>query len=177
MYVTVRSALPLGTVQSTVRSTVNAIDPNVPVFEPRTLDERVGVSLAPRRLTMIVLTGLAALSLALAVFGLYGVISYAVSQRTTEFGIRVALGAQPWHVRGMVLRQGLMLALIGVGVGVVAALLATQALSSLIFGISTRDPLSFVGAAVALTAVTALASYLPARRATKVSPLETLRGC
>jgi predicted permease len=176
MYVAVRSALPLATVQRLVRSSVAAIDPNVPVFEPRTLDERIGVSLAPRRLAMTVLTGLAALSLVLTVFGLYGVISYAVSQRSTEFGIRVALGAQPRHVRGLVLRQGLTLAFLGVGVGVVAAFAATRALGSLIFGVSARDPMSFVGAVVILVVVTGLASYVPARRATRVSPLETLRG-
>jgi len=176
MYVTVRSALRLAAVQASVRQAVGAIDPNVPLFEPRTLEERIGVSLAPRRLAMTVLTGLAALSLVLAVLGLYGVISYAVSQRTTEFGIRVALGAQPRDVRGMVLRQGLALGVVGVVVGLAAALLATQALSTLIFGISARDPLSFVGAAIALTAVTVVAAYIPARRATSVSPLETLRS-
>jgi putative ABC transport system permease protein len=176
MYVAVRSALPLATVHAIVRQAVRETDPSVPVFESRTLDERIGVSLAPRRLTMTVLTGLAALSLALAVFGLYGVISYAVSQRSMEFGIRMALGARPVDVRGMVLKQGLVLALIGVAIGLAGALLATQALSTLVFGVSTRDPLSFAGAALALTIVTAIASYIPARRATTVSPLETLRG-
>jgi putative ABC transport system permease protein len=176
MYLTVRSALPLATVQSIVRSTVNSIDPNVALFEPRALEDRIGASLAPRRLTMTVLTGLAALSLILAVFGLYGVISYAVSQRTTEFGIRLALGAQPSDVRAMVLKQGLLLGAAGVIVGLVTALFATHALSSLVFGISTRDPISFIVAAAALILVTALASYVPARRATGVSPLETLRG-
>ncbi|MEX2151942.1 MAG: ABC transporter permease [Gemmatimonadaceae bacterium] len=175
MYVTVRSALPLATVQGIVRSELNAIDGNVPLFEARMLDERIGVSLAPRHLTMTVLTGLAVLSLALAVFGLYGVVSYAVSQRTTEFGIRIALGAQSADVRGMVLKQGLALGLVGVVVGLAAALLATRALSSLIFGISARDPVSFVGAALVLTVVTVVAAYIPARRATAVSPVETLR--
>jgi putative ABC transport system permease protein len=163
-------------VQRLVRSELAAIDPNVPLYEARMLDERIGISLAPRRLAMTVLSALAALSLALAVFGLYGVISYAVSQRTTEFGIRVALGAQASDVRGMVLRQGLALGIVGVVVGLLAALFATQALSALIFGVSPRDPMSFAGAAVSLMAVTLFAAYVPARRATAVSPMETLRS-
>jgi len=175
LYITVRSALPLATVQRLVRSELSAIDHTVPLYEARMLDERIGVSLAPRRLAMTVLTALAALSLALAVFGLYGVISYAVSQRTTEFGIRIALGAQAGDVRGMVLRQGLALGVVGVIVGLTAAVFATRALSALIFGVSARDPLSFAGAAIALTVVTVVAAYLPARRATAVSPVEALR--
>jgi ABC-type antimicrobial peptide transport system permease subunit len=176
MYITVRSALPLATVQSIVKSVVNQIDPNVPLFDARTLEERVGTSLAPRRLAMAVLTGLAVVSLALAVFGLYGVISYAASQRTTEFGIRLALGAQSRDVRLLVVKQGLVLAVIGVAVGVTAALFATQALSALIFGVSTRDPLTFAAAALLLTVVTGIASYIPGRRATRVSPVEALRA-
>jgi predicted permease len=175
LYLTVRSALPLATVQNLVRSELAAIDATAALYEARMLDERIGVSLAPRRLAMTVLSALAALSLVLAVFGLYGVISYAVSQRTTEFGIRVALGAQPSDVRGMVLRQGLALGIAGVAIGVAAALFATQALSALIFGVSARDPVSFVVAALTLVAVTLFAAFVPARRATAVSPVETLR--
>jgi putative ABC transport system permease protein len=176
LYVTVRSALPLATVQQLVRAELSAIDPNVALYEPRMQRERIGVWLAPRRLAMTVLTALAVLSLALAVFGLYGVISYAVSQRTTEFGIRVALGAPASAVRGMVLRQGLALGVTGVIVGVVAAFFATQALAALIFGVSPRDPTSFAAAAIVLAAVSGLAAYIPARRATAVSPVETLRS-
>jgi putative ABC transport system permease protein len=176
MYIVARSPLPLPAIVPMIRNVVTSLDPNLPVFEPRMLDERIGESLAPRRLAMTVLTGLAALSLGLAVFGLYGVISYAVSQRTTEFGIRVALGAQTSDVRRMVIRQGLVLALAGVIVGVVAAFVATQALARLLFGVSTHDPLTFVGAPVILAAVAVVASYLPARRATRVSPLEALRS-
>jgi predicted permease len=174
-YLTVRSTLPLATVQSTVREIVREIDPNVALFEARTLDERISTTLAPRRLTMAVLSGLAALSLALALFGLYGVISYAVSQRRAEFGIRFALGAQPADVRRMVLREGLMLAAGGVAIGLAGAFLATGALTSLIYGVSPRDPLTLIGSALLLTVVTAVAAYIPARRATAVSPLETLR--
>jgi putative ABC transport system permease protein len=176
MYIVARTPLPLPAILPMIRNVVTSLDPNLPVFEPRMLDERIGESLAPRRLAMTVLTGLAALSLGLAVFGLYGVISYAVSQRTTEFGIRVALGAQTSDVRRMVIRQGLVLALSGVIVGIAAAFVATQALAKLVFGVSTHDPLTFVGAPVILAAVAIVASYLPARRATRVSPLEALRS-
>jgi predicted permease len=176
MFVAARTTLPLASVVPMLRNVVAAIEPTAPVYEPRMLDERIGRSLAPRRLAMTVLTGLAILSLGLAVFGLYGVISYAVSQRTTEFGIRVALGAQQSDVRRMVIGQGMLLAFVGVAIGLAAAFVATQALSKLLFGVSPRDPLTFVGAAIVLSAVAVLASYLPARRATRVSPLEALRS-
>jgi predicted permease len=176
MYIVSRTTLPLANVVPMVRNVVASIDPNLPLFEPRMLEERIGVSLAPRRLAMTVLTGLAALSLGLAIFGLYGVISYAVSQRTTEFGIRVALGAQSTDVRQMVIGQGVRLALIGVAIGMIAAFVATQALSRLLYGVSPRDPLTFAGAAIVLSSVAVVASYLPARRATRVSPLEALRS-
>jgi putative ABC transport system permease protein len=176
MYLVSRTSLPLPSVVPMIRNAVSAVDPNVPLYEPKELDDWVGESLAPRRLAMTVLSGLAALSLGLAVFGLYGVISYAVSQRTTEFGIRLALGAEPHDVRAMILKQGLALAILGVLVGVAAAFVATQTLTRLLFGVSAHDPLTFVGAPVMLAIVAGLASYLPARRATSVSPLEALRS-
>ena len=176
MYVVTRSPLPIAKIVPAMRSVIKAIDPNLPLYEPRMLDERIGASLAPRRLAMIVLTGLGVLSLGLAIFGLYGVISYAVSQRTTEFGIRMALGAQPSDVRQMVIRQGVMLALAGLAVGVAVAFVATQALAGLLFGVSSRDPLTFIGAPLVLGAIAVFASYLPARRATRVNPLDALRG-
>jgi ABC-type antimicrobial peptide transport system permease subunit len=125
---------------------------------------------------MLVLSGLAVLSLGLAVFGLYGVISYAVSQRTTEFGIRLALGAEARDVRGMVIREGAGLGLAGVVAGLGAAFLSTTALNKLLFGVSPHDPVTFVGGSLLLAVVAVVASYLPARRVTKVSPLEALRG-
>jgi putative ABC transport system permease protein len=176
MYVVTRTTLPTATVVSRVRGAIRAIDPNIPLFSTQTLDERIAGSLAPRRLAMIVLTGLAALSLGLAVFGLYGVISYAVSQRTREFGIRLALGARPTDVQSMVLRQGVMLALAGVVLGLSGAFIATRALSNLLFGVSTRDPFTFIVGPVVLATVAVAASYLPARRATKTNPLDALRS-
>jgi predicted permease len=174
-YVVARTSLPLSSVVPMIRNTVTSIDPNLPVYEPRMLDEWIGRSLAPRRLAMSVLTGLAALSLGLAVFGLYGVISYAVSQRTTEFGIRVALGAQAGDVSGMVVREGIVLAGIGIAIGVAVAFAVTQALAGLLFGVSARDPLTFIAGPLVLGVVAAIASWIPARRATRVSPIEALR--
>jgi len=176
MYVVTRTTLPMATVVSRVRGALQAIDPNIPLFSARTLDERIAGSLAPRRLAMIVLTGLAALSLGLAVFGLYGVISYVVTQRTREFGIRIALGARPADVQGMVLRQGVLLAFVGVALGLAGAFVATRALSNLLFGISARDPFTFIAVPLVLAAVAVAASYLPARRATKADPLQALRS-
>ena len=176
MYVVSRTTLPTATIVSRVRGALQAIDPNIPLFSTRTLDERIAVSLAPRRLAMVVLTGLAALSLGLAVFGLYGLISYAVSQRTREFGIRIALGARPADVQGMVLRQGVLLAFAGVAIGLAGAFVATRALSNLLFGVSARDPLTFFTGPIVLAVVAVVASYLPARRATKADPLDALRS-
>jgi ABC-type antimicrobial peptide transport system permease subunit len=148
----------------------------VPVFDLRTFDDRIGASLAARRLAMIVLTALGGLSLLLSVLGLYGVISYAVSQRASEFGIRVALGAQPSDVRKLVLGQGVRMAAVGVAAGLIAAVFATRALASLVFGVSPHDPATFVGAALLVTLVAGVASYLPARRATKVNVIDALRA-
>jgi ABC-type antimicrobial peptide transport system permease subunit len=176
MYVVSRTNLPTAAAAARVRAAIQAIDPNVPLFSARTLDERIAGSLAPRRLAMVVLTGLAALSLGLAVFGLYGVISYVVSQRTREFGIRIALGARPVDVQGMVLRQGVWLAFAGVIVGLAGAFVATRALSNLLFGVSAHDPFTFLAGPLVLAIVAVAASYLPARRATKADPLDALRS-
>jgi predicted permease len=176
LYVIVRSAFPLGTITGVVRSAVASVDPTAPVFDARSLTDRVNASLAPRRLTMTVMSGLAVVSLLLVVCGLYGVISYVVSQRTTEFGIRIALGAQASQVSGMVVRQGLALAIGGIAIGVVAAFAGMRALNALLFGVSPQDPTTFTLAAIALAVVALLASYLPARRATRVNPTDALRG-
>jgi ABC-type antimicrobial peptide transport system permease subunit len=114
--------------------------------------------------------------LLLAAIGIYGVISFGVAQRTQEIGVRVALGAQHRHVLGMVVGHGVRLTAIGVGVGLVGAFGITRVLSSLLWGVSASDPLSFAGVAIFLTLVAALASYLPARRATAVDPIIALRS-
>ena len=175
-YIVVRSALPAATVAAMVRSAVSALDHNVPVYDIQTLDARISRSVATRKLAMTTLTALAALSLLLSVFGLYGVISYAVSQRTAEFGIRAALGAQTYQVRGLVVRQGAALAATGIVLGLIGATVATRALSAILFGVSARDPATFAGAAILIALVAVVASYVPARRATRIDLVDALRS-
>jgi ABC-type antimicrobial peptide transport system permease subunit len=139
------------------------------------MDQLLGISLAQRRLTLILLASLAALALLLAAVGIYGVISYAVRQRTHELGIRMALGASVRDVLTLILRQGLMLTMTGIGLGLLAALALTRWMESLLFGVRPADALTFGVIAVALLLVALLACYLPARRATKVDPMMALR--
>jgi ABC-type antimicrobial peptide transport system permease subunit len=141
----------------------------------RTMDEVISASMVRMAFTVTLLIISAAVALVLGLVGLYGVISYIVSQRTPEIGVRLALGAQPGHVRWMVLRQGLGVALVGVGVGLGVAALSTRVMGSLLFEVSAHDPVTFGAAALALAAVSALATYLPARRAAAIDPLEAIR--
>ncbi|MEP6731266.1 MAG: ABC transporter permease [bacterium] len=174
-YLVVRSSSTFGAVTPVVRRAISGIESQAAVFDPRELADRVRATLAPRQLTMTVLSGLAAVSLLLAIFGLYGVISYVVSERSTEFGIRVALGAQSRHVLSIVVWQGMYLAFGGIGIGLLAATAGTKALGALLFGVSASDPVSFALAAGVLALVAIVASYLPALRATRINALDVLR--
>lgn len=145
------------------------------VFNPETMAHTVAESIAGKRFTMSLLGVFAALALVLASIGIYGVLSYLVGQRTQEIGVRMALGAQPLDVLRMVLRDGARMTLAGIGIGVVAALLLTRLMASMLFGVSPTDPVTFVGVAAVLCLVALLACYLPARRAMKVSPVVALR--
>jgi len=176
MQVVVRTTIPPSSLVSALRAAVDRIDPSVPLMRIRTMDEIISGSLARTAFTMTLLIIAAVVALVLGLVGLYGVISYIVSQRTQEIGIRLALGAQPGHVRSMVLRQGLGVALVGVVLGLGLAAVATRVMGSLLFEVSTHDPVTFAGAALALTAVSALATYLPARRAAAIDPLEAVRA-
>jgi putative ABC transport system permease protein len=158
-----------------VRGVVQAMDANAPVFSVVTAEEYVSGSVAPTRFDLTLLGAFAAVALVLTAVGLYGVISFAVSQSTHEIGIRVALGAPGGDVLRLVMKQGMTLVLAGIVLGLAAAYGGTRVMASLLFGVEATDPATFAGVALLLVAVAALACYVPARRATKVDPTVALR--
>jgi predicted permease len=158
-----------------VREQVQSVDPELPVFGAQMLNETVSASLSERRFSMEMIGLFALTALLLAGLGIYGVISYMVSERTHEIGIRLALGAQRRNILRMVLRQGLGLAIAGAGVGLVGALIVSQLMAGLLYGVRPTDPLTFAGVALLLLGVAFLACYIPARRAIRVDPLTALR--
>jgi predicted permease len=158
-----------------VRRAVDQIDPREVIYGVQTMDEVVASSFAARRLSMILLGIFAALALVLSCVGIYGVISYLVGQRTHEIGVRMALGAQRRDVMRLVLGEGAKMALIGVAIGITAALGLTRLMANELFGVTAHDPLTFVTVAILLTLVAMLACYLPARRAVRVDPMVALR--
>jgi putative ABC transport system permease protein len=174
LHVLVRHPDPLSVVPA-LRALVSRIDPGLPVEELRTMDQAIGGSLAQRRLNTALLGLFAALALLLAAVGLYGLLSYAVAQRTREVAIRMALGAQAAQVLRLVVGQGMRLALAGLALGVAGALACTRVLASQLYQVSPTDPLTFAVAVAALASLALLASYLPARRATRVDPNVALR--
>ena len=171
----VRTAGPPLQLVEPIRREVQAIDPNLPIFRVRTLQAQIDESLGEERLVATLSSLFGVLALLLACAGLYGVLSYAVSQRTQEIGIRVALGAQRRDVLKLVLRQGVILILGGLAIGLVGAWTMTRLIVSLLYGVSTTDPITFIGVSLLLAGSALFACYLPARRATKVDPLLALR--
>ena len=159
-----------------IRSQVQALDPNLPLFEVKTLNVHMKLALFPSRVAATVLGVFGLVALMLAAIGVYGITSYAVAQRTHEIGVRLALGAQLGDVLRLVLRQGLKLTIIGAALGVLGAFVATRAITSVLYGVSATDPLTFVSVSGLLILVALIASYVPARRATKVEPLVALRN-
>ena len=160
---------------SSLRKVILSLDPEQPVYDVQTMDEVVGRSLAQRRLSTVMLGTFASISLALASLGIYGVIAYSVTQRVREIGIRLALGAEPRDVVGMVLRQGAVLAALGTTLGLSGALVLTRQLRTLLYNVPPTDWVSFGAGALLLAAVALLASFLPARRASRVDPIVALR--
>jgi putative ABC transport system permease protein len=158
-----------------LRSAVREIDPNQPVVKIRTMEENMATSVTEPRFRTWLIGIFAALALVLAAVGIYGVMSYSVNQRTNEMGIRVTLGAQPNDVFRIVVGEGLRLALIGVGVGLIGALAATRVLRTFLYGVSAIDPVTFAVTAALLILVAVAACYFPARRATRVDPMVALR--
>ena len=159
-----------------VRGIVAELDPQVPVDEPRPMEMIVAKSMAQTSFTMMLLLISAAIALTLSAVGLYGVVSYIVSHRRSEICIRMALGAQVNQVATMVLSQSLVLALIGVVIGVAIALLGTRVMQTLLFEVSPNDPVVLILTAIALLVVAGLAGFAPARRAARVDPVEALRS-
>jgi len=158
-----------------IREAVHQVDPGQPVSDLKTMDQRVAMSMGPRRSAVALLSVFAAMALTLAAVGLFGLIRYNVTQRTQEIGVRMALGASRRDVLRMVLGESLRLAVLGVIGGLIAAFALTRVLASLLYGVSATDPLTFAGMAVLLTLVAMLASWVPAHRATRVDPLVALR--
>ncbi len=171
----VRTGADPASVVAAARNEVAAVDKDLPIFDVKTLDQYVSESVAQPHFSSLLLGIFAGLALALAAVGLYGVIAYSVVQRTHEFGVRMALGAERQDVLRMVLGQGIVLTLAGVGIGVAGALALTRFLGSLLFGIRPNDPATFAAVLLVMTVVALLASYIPARRATRVDPMVALR--
>lgn len=171
----VRTSVDPLSVVGAIRREIRAVDQDQPVANVRTMDDVLGKEIAPRRIAMTLLMTFAALALVLASIGIYGVLSYFVAQSTQEIGVRLALGAGQFDVLKLVVGRGMKPALIGLGVGLVAALLLTRLMTSLLFGVSATDATSFIGVSGLLIAVAFLACYIPARRASKVDPLVALR--
>jgi predicted permease len=175
MTLVVRTTGSPETLSAAVREQIRSLDPNLPVSQITTLSEQVAFALFPARLAAALLGAFGLLALGLAATGIYGVIAYSVSQRTQEFGIRMALGADGADVRRLVLREGLKVVLIGVTAGLALSLVVTRLIAGFLYDVGANDPLTFVAVPALLTAVALLACYLPARRATKVDPMEALR--
>jgi ABC-type antimicrobial peptide transport system permease subunit len=159
-----------------VRSEVLAMDKDLPLANPRTLEQVIAESLGERRFQTTLLTAFGLIALLLASVGIYGVVAYTVAQRSKEIGIRMALGAQGSSVLKMVMGAALRLALLGVGIGLVGAFAVTAALRSSLYGVSATDPVTFAAVSLLLLGIAALASWAPARRATRVDPMVSLRA-
>jgi putative ABC transport system permease protein len=170
-----RGQLDLAAIPAEVRAQVQSVNPELPVFGAKTLDDALSSSLSERRFSMEMVALFAVTALLLAGLGIYGTISYVVSERTREIGVRLALGAQRGEILGMVLRQGLGLAIGGAAVGLVGALIVSRLIAGLLYGVRPTDPLTFAGVTLLLTMVALAACYIPARRAMRVDPLVALR--
>jgi len=176
MNVVIRANSDPAALYSAARKEIQSVDPDLPIFRPVTMDQRVQESLARRRFSMLLLSLFAGLAVALAMIGIYGVVSYVVNQGTREIGIRLALGATPRAILHLVIGRGMALAIPGVIIGLLGGLAFTRMMRGLLFGVSPIDPLTFVAIPVCLVLVALLASYIPARRATLVDPTVSLRS-
>jgi putative ABC transport system permease protein len=174
-FVVVRTNAGAEAMVPSLRAAVLTIDKNIAIFNVKTAEKLVSDSIAQPRFNMVLLGIFAGLALILASVGIYGVMSYFVTQRTQELGVRIALGAQRRDIFSLVLKQGIILALIGVGIGLAGAIGLSKALASVLYGVSATDPVTFISVAVIMVAVALLACFFPARKATKVDPLTAMR--
>ena len=172
----VRTKLPPATMATSVLRTLRQLNPNQPAADFEPIQQIVDHAVSPRRFFMLLVTSFGVFGLILASLGIYGVISYSVTRRTQEIGIRMALGASPSRVQGDVIAKTLRLTLAGIGLGVLASLAVTSLIASLLFGIAPADPLTFAATVVVLTSVAFVAGYLPARRASRIDPMSALRA-
>jgi ABC-type antimicrobial peptide transport system permease subunit len=175
MSIILRSSRPAASLRPELVAAIHALDPGLPVDEVRPYSEILAGAAADRRLSMYLLGGFAALALALAGMGIYSVIAYGVAQRTNEFGIRFALGAAARDVIGLVMKEGLRLAFIGLVVGLALSFVITRLMRRLLFEVSPTDPLLYSGVALFICSVAALACFVPALRATRIDPMRALR--
>ena len=175
MTVIVQGNAPVPVMLGAAKSTLRDLDATLPLYNVRSMEQVIDASIAQPRLNTTLLSIFAAVALLLATVGIYGVVSYSVSQRTHEMGLRMALGARTSDVRGMVVREGALLAVAGIALGLVASRLTTPVIASWLYGVSPGDPLTFAGVALLLVAIALAASWIPARRATRVDPVIAMR--
>jgi putative ABC transport system permease protein len=175
LHLAVRTPSDPAAISSALRDIIASLDPQIAVADVKTMETTVSESLAPQRFNLFLLGLFAVLAVFLAAVGVYGVLSYAVTQRTREIGIKIALGARRGNVLGDVLREGMSLTFVGALIGVGGAFLLTRLMASLLYGVTAHDPLTFGVVVLLLTCVSLAACYIPARRATRIDPLVALR--
>jgi len=175
MTLVLRTSLDPASLVSAVRQQVRALDKNIPVYAAQTMDDLFAAEVASQRFNAGALVGFAGFAILLAAVGIYGVVAYAVSQRTREMGVRIALGARRGNVLRMILNQGFRLALTGVGLGLAASFALTRLMTGLLFGVKPSDPPTFILVTAALLAVALAACWIPAHRATRIDPVVALR--
>ena len=172
----VRTATPPLDLVPSIRQAVRSIDSNLALAQVLSLQQLLDRSTAQLTFTMVLLAIAAAVTLVLGIVGIYGVMSYIVSQRTVEIGVRLALGAEPGRIAGQILRQGALVTLVGIAAGTIVALAGGRLIASVLYGVSPRDPTVFAVTAAALLGVALVACWIPARRASRLSPALSLRG-
>jgi putative ABC transport system permease protein len=175
LFLRTRSDVDVRVTEEALTEIVHSINPELPVFNVRTMAELRSASMARRQFSLFLMSVFAVVALLLAALGIYGVMAFVVSQRAQEFGIRMALGAKPQDILGLAFRPGLILTATGTLVGLGASIGVTRLMSSLLFGVSASDPMTFAAVPVLLAIVTMAACFIPARRATRVSPMEALK--